>query len=113
MTETVKNPGPPAVAPSVNPAKPSRAPVDPGRIAIGTWSGGRFMHFGKPADEERSQALTTPDDRIDTILTADVYGAGQADELLGSAIAGRLREQMCIVGAVGHDFYEGQRNGPK
>src|SRR5262249_46377409 len=43
----------------------------------------------------------------------DVYGAGQADELLGSAIAGRLREQMCIVGAVGHDFYEGQRNGPK
>ena len=33
--------------------------------------------------------------------------------MLGQAIAGRPREQMCIVGAVGHDFYAGERNGPK
>jgi len=33
--------------------------------------------------------------------------------MLGRAIAGRRREQMCIVGAVGHDFYTGHRDGPK
>jgi aryl-alcohol dehydrogenase-like predicted oxidoreductase len=88
-------------------------PLDPGPAAIGTWSGGRFMHFGQPLDDERFQALITPDESIRTILTADVYGTGEADAMLGRAIAGRARDQMCIVGAVGHDFYEGERNGPK
>ncbi|MGA2926091.1 MAG: aldo/keto reductase, partial [Solirubrobacteraceae bacterium] len=31
----------------------------------------------------------------------------------GRAIAGRRREQMCVVGAVGHDFYTGSRDGPR
>ncbi|MGZ4274375.1 MAG: aldo/keto reductase, partial [Solirubrobacteraceae bacterium] len=57
--------------------------------------------------------LIAPDDEITTVITADVYGTGDADRMLGRAIAGREREQMCIVGAVGHDFYEGERNGPK
>jgi aryl-alcohol dehydrogenase-like predicted oxidoreductase len=86
---------------------------EPGPVAIGTWSGGRFMHFGAPLDDERFQALITPDDSIRTVLTADVYGAGEADSMLGRAITGRPREEICIVGAVGHDFYEGERNGPK
>jgi aryl-alcohol dehydrogenase-like predicted oxidoreductase len=88
-------------------------PMNPGPVAVGTWSGGRFMHFGEPLDDDRLQALITPDDAIRTILTADVYGAGEADRLLGRAIAGRSRDQICVVGAVGHDFYEGERNGPK
>ena len=71
------------------------------------------MHFGEPIDDDRFVALISPDDRIDTVITADVYGAGDADRMLGRALAGRPREQMCVVGAVGHDFYEGQRNGPK
>jgi aryl-alcohol dehydrogenase-like predicted oxidoreductase len=87
--------------------------VDPGRVAIGTWSGGRFMHFGEAVDSERFGALVAPDDRIDTVITADVYGTGDADRMLGRAISGRPREAMCVVGAVGHDFYEGERNGPK
>jgi aryl-alcohol dehydrogenase-like predicted oxidoreductase len=87
--------------------------VDPGRVAVGTWSGGRFMHFGEAVDEERFVALVAPDERIDTVITADVYGTGEADRMLGRAIAGRPRESMCVVGAVGHDFYEGERNGPK
>ena len=58
-------------------------------------------------------ALITPDERIDTVITADVYGTGDADRMLGRAIAGRARDEMCVVGAVGHDFYEGERNGPK
>ena len=90
-----------------------KAPLDPGPVAIGTWSGGQFMHFGQALDDERFQALITPDESIRTVLTADVYGTGEADAMLGRAIAGRARDQMCIVGAVGHDFYEGERNGPK
>jgi len=89
------------------------AHVDPGRVAIGTWSGGRFMHFGEPIDDDRFLALITPDERIATVITADVYGAGDADRMLGRAIAGRPRERICVIGAVGHDFYEGERNGAK
>src|SRR3954468_19700186 len=92
---------------------PRPTATDPGPVAVGTWSGGRFMRFGEPIDDERFRALIMPDELIPTVLTADVYGAGEADTLLGQAIAGRPREQMCIVGAVGHDFYTGQRNGPK
>jgi len=87
--------------------------VDPGPAAIGTWSGGRFMHFGEPIDDERFLALITPDEAIRTVITADVYGAGEADTMLGRAITGIPRERMCIVGAVGHDFYDGERNGAK
>ena len=88
-------------------------PTDPGPVAIGTWSGGRFMHFGEPLDDERFQALITPDESIRTVITADVYGAGEADSMLGEAISPARRDQICVVGAVGHDFYEGERNGPK
>jgi aryl-alcohol dehydrogenase-like predicted oxidoreductase len=91
----------------------SRPAIDPGPLAVGTWSGGRFMRFGEPLDDERLIALITPDDSIPTVITADVYGAGAADRMLGRAIAGRAREQICIVGAVGHDFYEGERDGPR
>ena len=87
--------------------------IDPGPLAVGTWSGGRFMHFGEPLDDERLSSLVAPDEAISTVLTADVYGAGEADRLLGRAISGRKRDSMCVVGAVGHDFYEGERDGPR
>ncbi len=87
--------------------------IDPGPTAVGTWSGGRFMRFGEPLSEERLVSLVTPDESINTVITADVYGAGEADTMLGKAIAGRKREEMCIVGAVGHDFYSAQRDGAK
>jgi len=80
---------------------------------VGTWSGGRFMHFGEPLDDERFMALIAPDDQIRTVMTADVYGTGDADRMLGRAIEGRRRGEMCVVGAVGHDFYEGERDGAK
>ena len=65
---------------------------EPGRTAIGTWSGGRFMHFGEPLDDERLEALFRPGPDIDTVITADVYGAGDADRSLGRALAGLDRE---------------------
>src|ERR1700727_1887639 len=92
---------------------PVNPPIDPGPVAGGTWSGGRFMHFGESIDDERFLAMVAPDDSIRTVITADVYGAGEADAMLGRALAGRPRDQMCVVGAVGHDFYTGQRNGAK
>jgi aryl-alcohol dehydrogenase-like predicted oxidoreductase len=87
--------------------------LDPTRTALGTWSGGRFMHFGEPLAEERLLALLRPDERIRTVLTADVYGEGQADTLLGRALRGIDPGERCLVGAVGHDFIKGTREGPR
>jgi aryl-alcohol dehydrogenase-like predicted oxidoreductase len=87
--------------------------LDPTRTAVGTWSGGRFMHFGEALDDERFLALIRPGDGIDTVLTADTYGQGEADRLLGRALEGVDRDGFSLVGAVGHDFYEGERQGPK
>jgi aryl-alcohol dehydrogenase-like predicted oxidoreductase len=84
-----------------------------GKTAIGTWSGGRFLRFGETIEEERLAALLRPDDGIDTVLTADVYGEGEADRLLGRALEGVARDSYSLVGAVGHDFYEGERDGPR
>jgi aryl-alcohol dehydrogenase-like predicted oxidoreductase len=85
----------------------------PGHVALGTWSGGRFMHFGEPLDDERLAALLRPDERAHTVITADAYGAGEADALLGRALQGVDRDRVCLVGAIGHDFYEGEREGAK
>jgi aryl-alcohol dehydrogenase-like predicted oxidoreductase len=71
------------------------------------------MHFGEPLEDERFLGLIAPDQAISTVITADVYGQGAADQMLGRAIAGRPRDGMCLVGAVGHDFYTGQRDGPR
>jgi aryl-alcohol dehydrogenase-like predicted oxidoreductase len=71
------------------------------------------MHFGEPLDDERFLALIRPDDAIRTVVTADTYGAGEADTLLGRALAGVDRGAYALVGAVGHDFYEGEREGAK
>ncbi len=71
------------------------------------------MHFGEPLDEQRLVSLLRPGGGIDTLITADVYGEGAADALLGRAVRGVPREDYCLVGAVGHDFYEGRRDGPK
>jgi aryl-alcohol dehydrogenase-like predicted oxidoreductase len=87
--------------------------MDPTRTAIGTWSGGRFMHFGEPLEDERLLALLRPGAGIDTVMSADAYGAGEADIVLGRAIADVPRESFCLIGAVGHDFYAGEREGAK
>ncbi|MDX6665680.1 MAG: hypothetical protein QOG68_1886 [Solirubrobacteraceae bacterium] len=87
--------------------------LDPTHSAIGTWSGGRFMHYGVALDDDRLLALLRPDDRIRTVLTADAYGAGEADTLLGRALEGLDRDSYSLVGAVGHDFYDGEREGAK
>ena len=86
---------------------------EPGRSAIGTWSGGRYLRFGEAIEEDRLAALLRPGEGIDTVLTADAYGQGEADRLLGRALAGVPRDSYCLAGAIGHDFYEGERDGPR
>jgi aryl-alcohol dehydrogenase-like predicted oxidoreductase len=87
--------------------------MDPTTSAIGTWSGGRFMHFGEPLDEHRLAALLRPGEGVDTVISADVYGTGEADRALGAALAGVERDSYCLIGAIGHDFYAGERDGAK
>ena len=89
--------------------------MDLTRTAYGTWSGGRFMHFGEALPDDRTLKLIRHayDAGIRSFLTADVYGNGGADELLGRALAGIPRDSYCLVGAIGHDFYSGKRDGSK
>jgi aryl-alcohol dehydrogenase-like predicted oxidoreductase len=71
------------------------------------------MHFGEPLDDARLQTLLQPGDGIDTVMSADAYGAGEADRVLGRALKDVDRESYCLIGAIGHDFYEGEREGAK
>jgi aryl-alcohol dehydrogenase-like predicted oxidoreductase len=87
--------------------------MDPTATAIGTWSGGRYMRFGEPLEDARLHSLLRPGEGIETVITADAYGAGEADAMLGRALRGIAREDYCLVGAIGHDFYTGEREGAK
>jgi aryl-alcohol dehydrogenase-like predicted oxidoreductase len=87
--------------------------VEPGQQAVGSWSGGRFLRFGEAIEPDRLEELLRPGDGIGTVLTADAYGAGEADALVGRALDGVPRDEYSLVGAVGHDFYEGERDGPR
>jgi aryl-alcohol dehydrogenase-like predicted oxidoreductase len=82
-------------------------------VALGAWSGGRFLRFGEAIDEDRLEALLRPGGGIGTLVSADAYGAGEADRVLGRALTGVPRADYRLVGAVGHDFYEGERDGPR
>lgn len=73
------------------------------------------MHFGECLNEGRMTALIRRaySKGVRTFMTADVYGQGAADEMTGRALADFARDSYCLVGAVGHDFYQGKRDGAK
>jgi aryl-alcohol dehydrogenase-like predicted oxidoreductase len=89
--------------------------MHPTKAAFGIWSGGHYMHFGRDIGRERLVQLVRRayESGIRTFLTADVYGEGEADRLLGQALSLFDRNSYCLVGAVGHDFYKGRRQGEK
>ena len=89
--------------------------MDLTHTAFGTWSGGRFMHFGESLSEERFISLIqlAYDSGVRTFVTSDVYGVGRADQILGQALRGIDRNAYCLVGMLGHDIYEGKRQGSK
>ena len=71
------------------------------------------MRFGEAIADDRLETMFRPGDGIDTVITADVYGEGEADRTLGRALKGLDRESYRIAGAIGHDFIHGERQGPK
>ena len=73
------------------------------------------MNFGHAIDEDRWIRLVQSayNQGIRTFITADVYGLGKADELLGRALQGIPRDTYCLIGTVGHDFYATRRDGAK
>ena len=89
--------------------------MDVTRTAFGSWNGGRFMHFGQALDEDRwiGSIRRAWQAGIRTFVTADVYGLGEADKLLGKALKQFPRDSYSLVGSVGHDFYATRRVGAK
>ena len=69
--------------------------MDLTRTAFGTWSGGRFMHFGESISDERFLELIqlAYSSGIRTFITSDVYGVGRADQMLGKALEGIDRKE--------------------
>ena len=62
--------------------------LDPTHTALGTWSGGRFMHFGEPLDDARLVALLRPDDRIRTVITVRRRSSGRSRAARRSSSSG-------------------------
>ena len=82
------------------------------QTAYGTWSGGRYMHFGETLDEDHYRECIRVAYRagIRTFVTADAYGQGRADQALGEVLSEYPRDSYCLVGMVGHDLEE-ERQG--
>ena len=87
--------------------------MQPTATAIGTWSGGRFMRFGEPL-RGRAPARAVPPRRGHRHGDHRRRLRRRRGRSRCSARArGRERDRYCLVGAIGHDFYEGERDGPK
>jgi hypothetical protein len=73
------------------------------------------MNFGQPLPDDRWFALVRRafERGVRIFITADVYGCGGADDLLARALSCLPRADNSLVGAVGHDFYKGQRQGSR
>ncbi len=68
--------------------------------------------LGEELDEDRLAALMRPGNAIDTVITADTYGLG-APTALWAAPSQGCPARICAVGAMGHDFYDGERDGAR
>ena len=64
---------------------PAESRSEPGAAGASCTSASRSTRSG-------CAALLRPGAGIDTVITADVYGQGEADSLLGRALAGVARE---------------------
>src|ERR1044071_1023637 len=89
--------------------------MDLTRTAYGTWSGGRYMHFGESLSEDRFvQVIQHAYQRgVRTFVTADVYGNGAADETLGRALAGFPLSPFSVAAPPAHFFYWAKRGVSK
>ena len=85
-------------------------------LGMGCWAiGGPFwvddlpLHYGQVDDEESVRAIHHALDLGITLFdTADVYGAGHSERILGRAL-GKQREQVLIATKFGNQFDEETR----
>ena len=85
------------------------------RLCLGCMSYGSSKARAWILDEEAAlpfyqQAIEAG---INFFDAADAYADGQSEQMLGRALEGLPRDSYCLVGAVGHDFYKGERQGAK
>jgi aryl-alcohol dehydrogenase-like predicted oxidoreductase len=96
----------------------TRTGIQVSALGLGCWAiGGPWTFNGQPAgwgevdDEESIRAIRHALDRGVTLFdTADVYGCGHSERILGRALAGR-RDDVVIVTKVGNLFDEQTRTG--
>jgi aryl-alcohol dehydrogenase-like predicted oxidoreductase len=87
------------------------SPMGFGCWAIGGpyWAGEQPLGWGEVDDEESVRALHRALDLgVNFFDTADVYGAGHSERVLGRALAGR-RDEVVIATKFGNLFDEGRR----
>src|SRR6202162_4547669 len=84
-------------------------PLNPSRIALGTWAIGGWM-WGGTDDAQAIATIKSAIDRGITLIdTAPAYGFGHAEELVGRALAETgARDQVCIATKVGLDWNDGK-----
>lgn len=79
-------------------------------IGFGAWAIGGNAHgnsYGSTDDEASKEAVRRAVQRGSTFFdTADVYGWGHSEEILGEALQGR-RDEVFLATKVGGDFYHG------
>lgn len=87
-----------------------RTGLDVSEIGLGAWAIGGNAHgnsYGPTDDRESVAAIRRALDRgVNFFDTADVYGWGHSEELLGDALEGH-REEVFLATKVGGDFYHG------
>lgn len=82
----------------------NRGPVV-SRIGFGAWAVGG-MGWGPQDDSDSRRALLAAlDSGIDFIDTADVYGYGHSEELIGAVLRDSGRRDVVIATKAGNDFY--------
>lgn len=75
-------------------------------IGFGAWAIGG-MSYGPTRDEDSLEALATAwEHGVNFFDTADTYGEGHSEELIGRFLKGK-REKAVIATKVGWDFYHG------
>src|SRR6266404_6877518 len=77
-------------------------------VGTGLWAAGGGWG---PVDDQRAlQAIDVAlDSGINFFDTADVYGSGHSEELLGQAMRGR-RERFVVATKIGWGGYDGKNN---
>jgi aryl-alcohol dehydrogenase-like predicted oxidoreductase len=79
-------------------------------IGFGCWAIGGNAHgqsYGPTNDKESTEAINRALDLgLNYFDTADVYGRGHSEEILGKALKGK-RDRIILAAKVGADFYQG------